>query len=203
MNAIPATTDVFQRWADPDRPVITDPQQLKTGTMGVVIRRPGHWITAIMNFAAGIVYVIDPQHYSHPLVAKALIDWYYDTFKLAFNEDSTIKWTVILSRRRQNPIKTPRQNDGSSCGIFVALILFLYMSYGSLPDATAFEMKDILLARLFLLHHIMEGKRRRNPVIDLLMEEDITYTPEEVAMQQALFNYYAKDVKICELVVID
>jgi len=87
-------------------------------TMGVVIHQPNHWILAIMDFENGIIYVIDPLHDVYNLVPPILTAWYHDAFQERFRIPCTKQWIVKQTGRPTDHINTPRQTDGSSCGIY-------------------------------------------------------------------------------------
>jgi len=148
-----------------------------------------------------IIYVVDPLHRPYTGIHPILIAWYKDAYEERFGRGTyTKEWTIQLTGRSGDNINTPKQTDGSSCGVFISMILYYYMLNGQLPDQNAFQNSDIPKARHFMLHQIMDGKRRASTIELNYDEDNVVISDEERDAQQAILDYYAKDTKIAGVI---
>ena len=62
---------------------------------------------------------------------------------------------------QRNPENLSCQNDGISCGVFVAVYFYFYVMYGRFPTTDDFDGTDQFALRLAMLDAILRGRVRR------------------------------------------
>lgn len=152
----------------------TDGDFLKCTIIPIHIR--DHWLLCIINPSQKTMYFIDSLRKNNLIVKNYIITWYQTELeKHHYNmlHHNITTWTIIDSSNL--PSSVPKQTDGSSCGIFLAMTAYYWYHYNILPDKNVHWNENNINSltpnlRHFILHEIihtiyLENKRLLDTVL--------------------------------------
>jgi Ulp1 family protease len=114
--------------------------------------------TCIIDPLYETIYTIDSLRKNNSYITSNILRWYQTELNKHDYDINVSTWNIINSSNL--PSSVPRQRDGSSCGIFVAMTAYYWYKYRRLHDKnTDWNENNVnsLTPNLghFLLHHII------------------------------------------------
>ena len=131
----------------------------------IPIHIPGHWLLCIIDPSMQTFFFLDSLRQLNIVIIKNIRMWFnselerlnYDTsHNLRFH---IYNWNLVNSNNL--PSHVPRQNDSTSCGVFVLMFAFYWYKFNKLPDLNIdWNSNDINSStpnlRQYILHFIIK-----------------------------------------------
>ena len=96
--------------------------------------------------------IVDSLKRKRDKVAELVLQWRASELKRINPHMSLEQWKLVYP---DNLSRLPTQTDSTSCGVFSAMSLHHYVTFGSLPTVDDWTQKEVPALRLFMLHEIM------------------------------------------------
>ena len=104
----------------------------------IPIHIPSHWLLCIIEPSTKTLYIIDSLRHQNLEIIQNICMWFNSELeRLNYNtcpnlEFHIYNWKLVTSNNL--PSHVPRQQDSSSCGVFVLMCAFYWYKYNRLPD---------------------------------------------------------------------
>ena len=137
---------------------------LKTSIIPIHI--PNHWLLCIIEPSTKTFFIIDSLRHQNLDIVLNIRMWYNSELeRLNYNTSSNSEfyidnWNLVTSNNL--PSHVPRQQDSSSCGVFVLMCAFYWYKYNRLPNCNLdWNSNDINSCspnlRQFILYFIIKS----------------------------------------------
>lgn len=116
-----------------------------------------HWIFVKLDPRAKFFYIVDSYRNERIRVQNLIRNWYkefYNTKNRSNVPCDIDTWYVVWGE--QLPQNLPRQLDGTSCGVFVAITVYYLLVQHRWPTRKDFTQGNISALRLFMLKVILD-----------------------------------------------
>ena len=116
-----------------------------------------HWLVCFIQISTHMIYFIDPYGNIntnwHSGAIKNITDWLNKEWEIR-QLGPQPAWTI---KRNTEEVELPKQQDSTSCGIFVAYIIYNYITYRRFPTKEQFSTKaDITEMRQYMAHTLTD-----------------------------------------------